>query len=73
MTRATSLQVIHLCGNEGITTETVEWLRRRIRAKDDVEMPNILPHEKTYSMRPDEEKSPPPQKSALSNLLAGRM
>ena len=36
LTRATSLQCIHLCGNEGITDEMIEWLRNRIKAKNDV-------------------------------------
>jgi len=38
LTRATSLQAIHLCGNEGITEEMIEWLVNRIRAKASVDM-----------------------------------
>ena len=33
LTRATSLSALHLCGNEGIDDEFIEWLRTRIRAK----------------------------------------
>ena len=41
LTRATSLCSIHLCGNEGVTDESVEWIRKRIRAKDNVSAVNI--------------------------------
>lgn len=31
LTRASSLRCIHLCGNEGVDAETIEWLKERIR------------------------------------------
>ena len=32
LTRATGLQAIHLCGNDGINDEVIEWIRNRIKA-----------------------------------------
>ena len=43
LTRATGLQAIHLCGNEGITDEMIEWLRVRIHAKDHSDPINVKP------------------------------
>ena len=37
LTRATSLQAIHLCGNPGINDEMIEWMRKRIKAKQHTE------------------------------------
>ena len=33
LTRAQSLRCIHLCGNDGVTDDTIEWLLNRIKGK----------------------------------------
>ena len=62
LTRATSLQSIHLCGNEGINDQMIEWLRKRIRAKEPVQALTIVPHEKNTLKQNDLESSPPREK-----------
>ena len=42
----------------------IEWLRERIKAKSDVEVPNIVPHERAMT----NEASPPPTSALLSVL-----
>lgn len=51
LTRATSLQSIHLCGNEGVTEEMISWLRSRIKARDDISPLNIQPLPKHLSTK----------------------
>ena len=58
LTRATSLQCIHLCGNEGITDDTIEWIRDRIKAKYDVSPLNIQPLPKHLSTNSSPKTSP---------------
>ena len=49
LTRAQSLRCLHLCGNEGVTDETIEFLLQRIKGKKPV-VPNlILPPKKTIT------------------------
>ena len=43
LTRSQGLRCVHLCANEGITPGIKDWLRRRIRAKDDREHVHIQP------------------------------
>ena len=64
LTRATGLQVIHLCGNEGISEETIEWIRKRIRARDEFIIPSIQPLDKQTMARQTE-----PPKPAASGVL----
>lgn len=54
LTRATSLQAIHLCGNLGINDEFISWLRRRIRAKKVTEPCEIQPLPKKFTQREPE-------------------
>ena len=58
ITRATGLQCIHLCGNEGITDDMIEWLRKRIHAKEDVEPVLIHPLPKKFHSKQPPESSP---------------
>ena len=51
LTRATSLRCIHLCGNQGVTNESIEWIRRRIKAKDETDPVNIQPLPKHLSRK----------------------
>ena len=48
LTRATSLQCIHFCGNEGITEETIAYLRKRLRARGIYHAPSIVPLDKNF-------------------------
>ena len=52
LTRATSLQAIHLCGNDGINDEMIAWLRQRIKAKEPVIPPSIMQLPKTIMQKP---------------------
>ena len=47
LTRAQSLRCLHLCGNDGVNDETIEYLLQRIKGKKPT-VPNlILPPKKT--------------------------
>ena len=68
MTRATSLQAIHLCGNQGISDEFIEWLRTRIRAKPVLAACDIEPLPKKFTKREPES----PKKVDIMNLFGMR-
>ena len=70
LTRATALQAIHLCGNEGVSLDTIEWLSKRIRAKDNYTMPTIFPLDKQTMAKPDS-ASPVKQPDAGGSSVLG--
>lgn len=64
LTRATSLQAIHLCGNDGIDDEFIDWLRERIRAKPAIAPCDIAPLPKKFTQR-----EPSPKKVNIMSLF----
>ena len=70
LTRATSLQAIHLCGNPGIDDEMIKWMRKRIKAKQHTEPCSIQPLPKSYKIKGQQVKqAPPKQNSAVMSLF----
>jgi len=46
LTRSQSLRCLHLCGNKGVSEETVEWIKRRVHGAYHEE-PLVVPPSKT--------------------------